>query len=95
VFRCESFGAALDVAADWRVRWQRVHPLAADQFLYGLRDSLRFYDLPKHWWKRVRTNNPMERLIRTLRQRLRPMGYFQNEDAIEGPSLDNFYDGTK
>jgi len=83
VFRCESLGAALDVAADWRRRWQQVNPWAVDQFLYGLRDSLSFYDLPKRWWKRVRTNNPMERLIRTLRQRLRPMGCFQNQEAIE------------
>jgi transposase-like protein len=83
VFRCDSLGSALDVAAEWRRRWQRVNPWAVDQFLYGLRDSLRFYDLPKRWWKRVRTNNPMERLIRTLRQRLRPMGCFHNPEAIE------------
>jgi putative transposase len=83
IFRCESFEGALDVAGLWRQRWQRVSPWAVEQFLYGLRDSLRFYELPKRWWKRVRTNNPLDRLIRTLRDRLRPMGCFQNEKAIE------------
>jgi len=58
-------------------------PWAVEQFLYGLRDSLRFYELPKWWWKRVRTNNPLERLIRTLRDRLRPIGCFHDERAIE------------
>jgi putative transposase len=83
IFRCQSFEAALDIAAQWRLNWQSIDPWAADKFLHGLRDSLRFYQLPKKWWKRVRTNNPMERLIRTLRQRLRPMGCFHDEFAIE------------
>jgi transposase-like protein len=83
VFRCPSFEAALDVAACWRDRWRPIAPWATEQFLEGLRDSLRFYELPMGWWKRVRTNNPLERLIRTLRQRLRPMGCFYDERAIE------------
>ncbi|NIQ90275.1 MAG: IS256 family transposase [Deltaproteobacteria bacterium] len=83
IFRCESFEGALDVAGVWGRRWRRLSPWAVEQFLYGLRDSLRFYELPKWWWKRVRTNNPLERLIRTLRGRLRPMGCFHNEKAIE------------
>jgi putative transposase len=83
IFRCESFDAALDVAGSWRKRWQRTDPCAVEKFLYGLRDSLRFYDLPKCWWKRLRTNNPLERLIKTLRARLNPMGCFHDEPAIE------------
>lgn len=83
IFRCESFDAALDVAGSWRQRWQRVDPCAVEKFLYGLRDSLRFYNLPKCWWKRIRTNNPLERLIKTLRSRLNPMGCFHDEPAIE------------
>ena len=83
VFRCQSLDAALDVAGHWRVRWRDVDRWAVQQFTEGLRDSLRFYELPKRWWKRVRTNNPMERQIRTLRQRLCPMGCFHDEAAIE------------
>jgi len=83
IFRCESFEAALDVAGSWRHRWQPLDPWAVEKFLYGLRDSLRFYNLPQCWWKRLRTNNPLERLIRTLRSRLNPMGCFHDEPAIE------------
>ncbi len=36
-----------------------------------------------HRWKRVRTNNPLERLIRTLRHRLHPMGCCYDDAAIE------------
>ena len=83
IFRCETREAALEVAGSWRERWQPVDPWATEKFLYGLRDRLRFYDLPKWWWKRLRTNNPLERLIRTLRSRLNPMGCFHDEPAIE------------
>jgi putative transposase len=83
VFRCESRGAALDTTAAWRIRWKRTAPWAVEQFVHGIRNSLMFYELPKRWWKRARTNNPMERQIRTLRQRLRLMGCFHDESAVE------------
>lgn len=83
VFRCESLGAALDTTAAWRIRWKRTAPSAVEQFVHGIRNSLMFYELPKRWWKRVHTNNSMERQIRTLRQRLRPMGCFHDESAVE------------
>ena len=83
IFRCQSREAALDIAADWRKRWEKIAPWPTYQFIEGLTDSLNFYNLPMWRWKRVRTNNPMERLIKTLRQRLRPMGCFYDDSAIE------------
>jgi putative transposase len=83
IFRCPSREAALDVAAEWRRRWEPLSPWPVYHFMEGLSDSLNFYNLPVWWWKRARTNNPMERLIRTLRQRLRPMGCFYDDSAIE------------
>ena len=64
-------------------RWQPLSPWVVYQFMEGLSDSLSFYNLPMWWWKRARTNNPVERLIKTLRQRLRPMGCFHDDPAIE------------
>jgi len=83
IFRCPSKLAAQDAAAAWAKRWKPLAPWAVQQFMDGLENSLMFYSLPKVWWKRTRTNNPQERLIRTLRQRLRPMGCFHDEPAIE------------
>jgi putative transposase len=83
IFRCPSRLAARDAAGFWRQRWHATDPVAVAHFLENLGDSLNFYDLPMTWWKRVRTNNPLERFIRTLRQRLRPMGCFHDEPAIE------------
>jgi putative transposase len=83
IFRCPSREAALEAAGAWGMRWHEQAPVATAHFLEDIADSVNFYELPMTWWKRVRTNNPLERLIRTLRQRLRPMGTFANEPAIE------------
>lgn len=83
VFHCESASAALSVAQFWRRKWQMICPVGVEKFIEGLGRSLVFYDMPKKWWKRIHTNNPMENLIGTLRKRLDLMGCFQNEPAIE------------
>lgn len=83
IFRANSKLAARDLADAWAQRWRPQAPWAVQCFMDGLGDSLMFYTLPKDWWRRTRTNNPLERVIRTLRQRLRPMGCFHNEAAAE------------
>lgn len=81
IFRCSGRDAAISVARLWAKKWRHVAPYAVELFMEGLTDSLTFYDMPITLWKRVRTNNRLERLIRTLRTRLDPMGSFQNEPA--------------
>lgn len=83
IFRANSKLAARDLADAWAQRWRPQGPWAVQCFMDGLGDSLMFYTLPKDWWRRTRTNNPLERIIRTLRQRLRPMGCFHDEPATE------------
>jgi len=83
IFHCPSKTAAVDAAIAWATHWKQTDPWAVRHFMDGLSDSLTFYCLPKTWWRRTRTNNTLERTIRTLRIRLRPMGCFYNEPAIE------------
>jgi putative transposase len=83
IFRCPSQRAAVDAAIAWAQRWHPVQPGAVQPFIEGLEDSLVFYNLPAEMWQRVRTNNPLERLIRTLRMRLDLMGCFYDEPAVE------------
>jgi putative transposase len=56
---------------------------AVQRFMEDLTDSLMFYSLPKDWWRKTRTNNYLERMIRTLRMRLRNMGCFYDKPATE------------
>jgi hypothetical protein len=83
IFRCASRQAAADAAVAWRRRWKNRNPWAVQQFADGLEDSLMFYNLPAEWWRRVRTNNPLERLIRTPRMRLNPINCFHDDPAAD------------
>jgi len=83
IFRCPSRRAAVEAAQAWIRRWRRIDPWAVQQFTNRLGDSLTFYQMPQRWWTRVRTNNPLERLIKTLRMRLAPMGCFHDPPAVE------------
>jgi transposase-like protein len=42
----------------------------------GVSDTLTYYALPREHWRCVRTNNPLERLIREVRRRTRVVGAF-------------------
>ena len=83
IFRSSSRSTAVEVALAWEKRWWKQAPEAVAWFLEGLSESLMFYDLPEKWWRQARTTNRVERLIRTLRMRLRPMGTFHNVHAAE------------
>jgi putative transposase len=82
VFRCPSKPAAVEQAVAWASQWRDMERSAVWRFMIDLTDSLMFYSLPKEWWKRVRTNNKLERLIRTLRMRLNNMGVFHDASAV-------------
>lgn len=83
VFRCPTKWAAKDRSLAWAGQWRRLAPWAVQQFMIDLDNSLMFYSLPSDWWRRARTNNPLERMIRTLRMRLDTMGCFHDVPAIE------------
>ncbi len=83
IFRSSSRSTAVEVALAWEKRWWKQAPEAVSWFMAGLSESLMFYDLPEPWWRQARTTNRVERLIRTLRMRLQPMGTFHNVQAAE------------
>lgn len=42
----------------------------------GIEDTLTYYRYPDSHWRRIRTNNPMERLIKEIRRRTKVVGAF-------------------
>ena len=63
--------------------WWRQTPEAEAWFMEGSRRGLMFYELPVRCWRAARTTHRVERLIRTLRMRLRPIGAFHGVRAAE------------
>ena len=42
----------------------------------GAKETLSYYDFPSQHWRSIRTNNPLERLMREIRRRTRVVGAF-------------------
>jgi transposase-like protein len=49
---------------------------AADTVRDGVHETLRYLDFPREHWRRIRTNNPLERVNREIRRRTRVVGAF-------------------
>jgi transposase-like protein len=49
---------------------------AAELVETGVAETLAYYEFPEAHWRRVRTNNPLERILREIRRRSRVVGAF-------------------
>jgi transposase-like protein len=47
----------------------------------GIGDTLAYYDFPDAHWRRIRTNNPLERILREIRRRTRVVGAFPDGNS--------------
>jgi len=51
-------------------------PAAAEVVEQGYAETLSYYDYPDKHWRQLRTNNPLERIMREIRRRTRVVGSF-------------------
>ena len=49
---------------------------AADLVRTGIEETLFYYAFPREHWRSLRTNNPLERILREVRRRTRAVGAF-------------------
>jgi putative transposase len=49
---------------------------AAECVRSGIEETLSYYAFPREHWRRIRTNNPLERIMREIRRRTRVVGCF-------------------
>jgi transposase-like protein len=49
---------------------------AAELVEMAVEETLAYYAFPKGHWRRIRTNNPLERILREVRRRTRLVGAF-------------------
>jgi transposase-like protein len=54
---------------------------AAQVLRAGVQDTLAYYAFPATHWRQIRTNNPLERIIREIRRRTRVVGVFPDGHA--------------
>ena len=47
----------------------------------GVKETLTYYAYPSEHWRRIRTNNPLERIMREIRRRTRVVGAFPDGES--------------
>jgi putative transposase len=60
---------------------------AAELVEAAVEETLTYYAFPEEHWRRIRTNNPLERILRETRRRTRVVGAFPDgQSARSGPT---------
>ena len=54
---------------------------AAELVETAVHETLAYYTFPEEHWRRIRTNNPLERIMREIRRRTRVVGAFPDGDS--------------
>lgn len=54
---------------------------AAEIVREGIAETLSYYGFPREHWRRIRTNNPLERIMREIRRRTRVVGSFPDGNS--------------
>ncbi len=47
----------------------------------GIAETLTYTELPREHWRKIRTNNPVERVMREIRRRTRVVGNFPDGNS--------------
>ena len=54
---------------------------AANKIKQSIRETLTYYSFPKEHWRRIRTNNPLERIMKEIRRRTKVIGSFPDGNS--------------
>jgi transposase-like protein len=70
----EALGKAVDLLTE-------KYPRAAEMLVEAEDEVLAYFAFPAAHWRQIRSTNPLERLNKELRRRIRAVGLFPNEDS--------------
>lgn len=79
IYRAPNRDAAMARARAFRRRWEVLEPHAVRLFLTDFDDTLVFYQFDRRWWPTLKSTNPLERQLREVRRRVRPIDAFRDE----------------
>ena len=82
VFQQTTKDAAKDAMSKVITLLEDKYPKAALVVLDAEDDVLTYFDFPEAHWKQIRSTNPLERLNKELRRRVRVVGIFPNDASV-------------
>jgi len=80
VFYASTYEHSKEAMAIFERKWGRRYASAVECLLNGIEACLTYYKFPYSHWKRIRTTNTLERQFREVRQRVRVIGRFKDEE---------------
>jgi transposase-like protein len=83
VYLAHSRPAAIRAFKAWKARWETKYPRLVAQTGDDLGKLLAFYSCPRSHWMYVRTNSPIERLMRDIRARTYGWAGFANKESCD------------
>ena len=73
----EDSAAAREKASEWSRSCAALRLTRAAELVgAAVEETLTYYAFPEEHWRRIRTNNPLERIMREIRRRTRVVGAF-------------------
>ncbi|MBK1860105.1 IS256 family transposase [Cerasicoccus arenae] len=82
IHACEDLDAAREKAAAVVIKLRTMKlPKAAEMVDDGIEETLCYMAFPREHWRSLRTNNPLERLIREVKRRTRVVGAFPDGNS--------------
>jgi putative transposase len=67
-------------AVAYKLEHMKLHK-AAGRVREGVAETLGYYHFPREHWRQIRTNNPLERIMREIRRRSRVVGCFPDGNS--------------
>lgn len=80
VFYASTYEHAKEALRIFERKWGNRYPSAVECLLNGIEACLTYYKFPYSHWKKIRTTNTLERAFREVRQRVRVIGRFKDEE---------------
>lgn len=78
----EDRSAALKKATDVAKKLEKMRLRKATSIIKdGIEETLSYMSFPREFWCRIRTNNPLERIMREIRRRTRVVGNFPDGES--------------
>lgn len=80
IFYASTYEHAKEAIEMFKNNWGRKYPSAVECLEEDIELCLTYYKYPYRHWKRIRTTNAVERSFREVRQRVRGIGRFKDEE---------------
>jgi putative transposase len=80
IFYASTYEHAKEAIEIFKKRWGNKYPSALEILQENIEACLTYYKYPYRHWKRIRTTNAVERSFREVKQRVKSIGRFQDEE---------------